>query len=386
VKVLVVIDGLGTGGAERSLAELVPFLKARGFELAIAYFRYRRPGVEDVLRKEQVHLRRIGGRTWITRCIRLRREIRRFDPALVHATLVGPALMTRIAAAGTGVPVLTSLVGTTYTPPAPLSRKGPRRTLIRTVDSWTARHLNAGFHAISHAVAADAAMNLAIDEDAITVIPRGRTRTRLGWPSPDRAERLRRALGLPRDTELVLSVGRQEERKGHVTLIEAWAEIVAARPRAHLVVAGRPGLASPAIGRALDCLPVAARQRAHLVGYVEGVGDLLSAADVFVFPSLHEGLGGALLEALAMSLPIVASDLAAFREFLFPGENAILVPPGCVTALAQATVRLLADDSLRSRMGAANLELFEQRFQMESVADDTERLYRKLAVSRPIVS
>ena len=44
------IDGLGTGGAERSLAELVPFLKARGFELAIAYFRYRRPGVEDVLR------------------------------------------------------------------------------------------------------------------------------------------------------------------------------------------------------------------------------------------------------------------------------------------------------------------------------------------------
>ena len=137
---------------------------------------------------------------------------------------------------------------------------------------------------------------------------------------------------------------------------------------------------------ALDYLPVAARQRAHLVGHVEEVGDLLSAADVFVFPSLHEGLGGALLEALAMSLPIVASDLAAFREFLVPGEHAILVPPGCVAALAQATVRLLADDSLRSRMGAASLELFEQRFQMESVADDTERLYRKLAVSRPMVS
>ena len=138
--------------------------------------------------------------------------------------------------------------------------------------------------------------------------------------------------------------------------------------------------------RALDHLPVAARQRAHLVGYAEGVGDLLSAADVFVFPSLHEGLGGALLEALAMSLPIVASDLAVFREFLVPGENAILVPPGCVTALAQASVRLLADDSLRSRMGAANLELFEQRFQMDSVADDTERLFRRLAVNRPVVS
>jgi glycosyltransferase involved in cell wall biosynthesis len=386
VRVLVVIEGLGTGGAERSLAEVVPFLKARGFELAIAFFHDRRPGVEDVLRKEQVELRRMAGRTWVTRCLQLRREIRRFDPALVHATLVPAAVMARIAAAGTGVPVLTSLVGTTYTRPAPLSRKGPRRTFIRTVDSWTARHLNAGFHAISHAVAADAALNLAIDEAAITVIPRGRTRTRLGWPSPDRRERVRLALGVPHDAEVLLSVGRQEERKGHITLVEAWAEISSARARAHLVIAGRPGLASPAIARAVGRLPVAARQRVQFVGHAEGVGDLLSAADVFVFPSLHEGLGGALLEALAMSLPIVASDLAVFREFLVPGENAILVPPGSASALAEAVMRLLLDESLRGRMGAANLELFERRFQMDTVARETERLYRKLGMTGSGVS
>ena len=382
VRVLVVIDGLGTGGAERSLAEVAPFLKARGFQLAVAFFRDRRPGVEDLLRKEHVELRRIDGRTWITRCLQLRREIRRLDPALLHATLVGPALMARIAAAGTGVPVLTSLVGTTYTPPAPLSRRGPRRTFIRTIDSWTARHLNAGFHAISQAVAADAAANLAIDEYAITLIPRGRTRTRLGWPSAERARRARVALGVPHDAELLLSVGRQEERKGHVTLVEAWGEIIGARPRAHLVVAGRPGLASPAIARALEQLPVAARERAQFVGYAEGIGDLLSAADIFVFPSLHEGLGGALLEALAMSLPIVASDLAVFKEFLVPDENAIFVPPGCASALARAIVRLLPDEALRRRMGAANLKLFERQFQMDAVAEETELLYRKLAITR----
>jgi glycosyltransferase involved in cell wall biosynthesis len=374
-----VIDGLGTGGAERSLAELAPLLKARGFEFAVAFFHDRRPGVEDALRKEHVQLRRIGGRTWITRCLRLRREIRRFEPALVHATLVGAAVKARVAAAGTGVPVLTSLVGTTYTPPAPLSGKGPRPTFIRTVDSWTARHLNTGFHAISHAVATDAALNLAIDEDSITVIPRGRTRARLGWPSPDRSAQARVALGVPHDSELLLSVGRQEERKGHVTLVEAWAEIAGARPRAHLVIAGRSGLASPAIARTLDELPVVARQRVHLVGHTEDVGGLLSAADVFVFPSRHEGLGGALLEALAMSLPIIASDLPAFREFLAPGENAILVPPECARAMAEAIVSLLGDEPLRRRMGAANLKLFEQRFQIDTVAEQTEGLYRKLA-------
>jgi glycosyltransferase involved in cell wall biosynthesis len=89
-----------------------------------------------------------------------------------------------------------------------------------------------------------------------------------------------------------------------------------------------------------------------------------------------------LLEALAMSLPVVASDLPAFREFLVPGENGILVPPGCASAFADAAVRLLSDESQRARMGAANLELFERRFQMDTVAQQTERLYLELAAAR----
>jgi glycosyltransferase involved in cell wall biosynthesis len=386
VRILAVIDGLGTGGAERSLAELVPLLKVRGFEFEVVFFHDRRPGVEDLLRKDHVPLRRIHGRNWITRSVRLRREIRRFQPALVHATLVGPSITARVAAAGTGAPVLTTLVGTTYTPPAPLSGKGFRPVFIRTVDSWTARRLNARFHAISHAVADDAVAHLGIAENSVTVIPRGRARARLGWPSADRSHRVRHEFSVPHDAELVVSVGRQEERKGHVTLVEAWAGIAAARPRAHLVIAGRPGLASPAIGRALDDLQVEARRRVHLVGHTEDVGDLLSAADVFVFPSLHEGLGGALLEALAMSLPIVASNLPAFREFLVPDENAILVPPGCESAFAKAIVRLFDEEPVRARMAAANLELFEQRFQLDAVAQQTERLYREVAAIRDEIS
>jgi glycosyltransferase involved in cell wall biosynthesis len=381
-----VIDGLGTGGAERSLAELVPLLKVRGFEFEVAFFHDRHPGVEDLLRKQHVPLRRVRGRNWITRCVRLRREIRRFEPALVHATLVGPSITARVAAAGTGAPVLTTLVGTTYTPPAPLSGKGFRPALIRTVDSWTAMHLNARFHAISHAVANDAAAHLRIAEDSITVIPRGRGRARLGWPSPDRSERVRHELAVPHDADLVVSVGRQEERKGHVTLVEAWAGIAGARRHAHLVIAGRLGLASPAISRALDALPVEARRRVHLVGHTEDIGDLLSASDVFVFPSLHEGLGGALLEALGMSMPVVASDLPAFREFLVQGENAILVPPGYASAFAEAIGRLLDDEPLRGRMAAANLQLFEQRFQLDAVAQQTERLYREVAARRNEIS
>jgi glycosyltransferase involved in cell wall biosynthesis len=384
VKVLEVIDGLGTGGAERSLAELVPVLEARGFKVEVAFFHDRRPGVADALRKDHVPLRRIRGSNWIIRCLRLRREIRRFAPALVHATLVGPAITARVAAAGTGAPVLTSLVGTTYTPPAPLGGRGLRPTVIRAVDAWTAKHLNAGFHALSQAVADDAAANLRIARNSITVIPRGRARARLGWPAPDRSERARLELAVPSDAELILSVGRQEPRKGHVTLVDAWAEIARSRPRSHLVLAGRPGLASPAIARALDDLAVELRQRVHLIGHIENVGDLLTAADVFAFPSRHEGLGGALLEALAMSLPVVVSDLPAFREFLSPAQNAVLVPPGCASAFAEAIIRVLDDEPLRARMAAANLKLFEERFQLDVVGEETERLYREVAVRRGV--
>jgi glycosyltransferase involved in cell wall biosynthesis len=384
VKVLAVIDSLGAGGAERSLAELAPLLEARGFELEVAFFQERSPGVEDALRADDVPLRRIRGRNWVTRCLRLRREMRRFEPALVHATLVGPSIASRVAAAGTGVPVLTTLVGTTYTPPAPLSGNGLRARLVRAVDSWTARHLNAGFHAISHAVATDAEINLRIAGERIEVIPRGRARSRLGWPSPERCERVRRAMALQTDAEVVVCVGRQEARKGHATLVEAWPKVAEARPRSHLVVAGRSGLASPAIARALDELPLRIRERTHFVGHTEDVGDVLSAADVFAFPSRHEGLGGALLEALAMSLPIVASDLPAFREFLVPGENAILVPPGCASAFAEAIVRLLDDETLRARMAAANQEVFEARFQLDAVAQQTDRLYRDVVMRRGV--
>jgi glycosyltransferase involved in cell wall biosynthesis len=87
-----------------------------------------------------------------------------------------------------------------------------------------------------------------------------------------------------------------------------------------------------------------------------------------------------------MSLPIVASDLPSFREFLVPGKNAILVPPGCASAFAEAIVRLLDDEPLRGRMAAANLELFEQRFQLDAVAQQTERVYREVAAIRDEIS
>jgi glycosyltransferase involved in cell wall biosynthesis len=326
-----------------------------------------------------VPLHRLTASSALGRARELRRLIRAERPDVVHASLVGSSIVTRLAAARTGRPVLTSLVNTTYTAPAPLSQPGVRRFVVRSLDGWTARHLNAAFHAISRAAAADAVEHLHIDPQLVTVIPRGRTLERLGRPSAARRTAARLALGFDPDAEVVVCVGRQERQKDQATLVAAWALIADARPSAELVIAGRPGRASPAIDAALAALPPAAAARVHRPGHVDAVGDLLAAADVFAFPSLHEGLGGAVVEALALGLPIVATDLDVFREFLTDGVNARLVPPADPDALGHAIVEVLADPQQRAAMAAANLAVFDETFSMDRVLDETAALYRRVA-------
>jgi glycosyltransferase involved in cell wall biosynthesis len=251
--------------------------------------------------------------------------------------------------------------------------------VIKAVDGWTSRHLNAGLHAVSGEVAADAARNLRIDRASITVIGRGRSRARLGVPGEARRVRVRAALGIPPTAPLIVCVGRQEHQKSHVTLIDAWAEIAATRLDARLVIAGRPGLATPDIESALARLDEDARRRVERLGHIEEVGDLLAASDVFAFPSLFEGFGGALVEALALGVPIVASDLEVFREFLVSRVHALLVPPRDSGALAEAITEILGDEVLARSMSRANVKLFDARFALEPVVDQMATLYRRLS-------
>ena len=362
--VLAVIDGLGAGGAERSLAEYAQPLRDRGIETVVAYT-HARSGAHEALERAGLELIRVRGMRDLRRLLRARR------PDLVHATLIPSSVRARLAAVRTGVPVLTSLVNTNYTPPAPLGRRGVRRTVIRGIDGWTARHLNAWFHALTEAVATDAVDNLGIDRSRVTVIGRGRSRERLGWPSPERRDAARAALGV--DGELVVAVGRHEPMKGHDVLARAWARVADQRPDAHLLLAGRDGHNTPALDRTLAGVP-----RVRRLGHVDGIGDLLAAADVFALPSRREGASGALMEALAMGVPIVASDLPALREAVDDGVQGTFVPPDDPAALASAITALLDDLPTRAAMSAAALERFEARYTLDSIVDRMADLYRGL--------
>lgn len=112
------------------------------------------------------------------------------------------------------------------------------------------------------------------------------------------------------------------------------------------------------------------------MGHRDDVPDLLAAADLFVFPSLFEGLGGALIEAMALGLPIVASDLDAVREVVDEGRNAVLVPPASSRALADAIVMVLDDRRKAAAFGARSRVIFAERFTSDRSVARMIALYR----------
>lgn len=376
---LFVINSFLAGGAERSLLEFLPRLAASGVRPVVVCLRQGQVGFEDELFAQGWDVRMLTGRSRLGAIRALRRLIREIRPALVYTALFDADLAGRVASIGLDVPVVTNLVNTAYDPARAADPKVDARklALVRIIDGFTARHLTDHFHAISEAVKQSTVETMRVPPDRITVVSRGRDSDRLGIPSPGRTAAARTALGLAAAHQVVVAVGRQEYQKGHCHLVDAFGLMAGSHPDAVLAIAGRKGNATADLQARIERLGLGGRVR--LLGHRRDVAEVLAAADVFAFPSLYEGLGGALIEAMALGLPIIASDLAALREVVEPGENADLVPPADPAALAQALGALLDDGPRREEFGARSRELFEQGFDGTVAANALVALLAKVA-------
>jgi glycosyltransferase involved in cell wall biosynthesis len=367
VRVLHVINGLGTGGAERSLAELLPFFVESGISPVVACTHLRTAGVQRQVQDLGIEVHVLQGSSLPGRTSALARLVRRLRPAVVHTTIFESDVMGRLAAAGTGIPVLTSLVNTSYDAVRTLDpRVRPARLRwVKTIDAFTARHFTTWFHAISEAVKASAVAELRIPADRVTVITRGRDPRRMGEPGPDRRARARRHLGLGDADEVIVNVGRQEFQKGQEYLLEAADQVLRRRPAARFLIVGREGNATPELKTLHARLPT--RDRISFLGHRDDVPELLCASDVFAFPSLFEGLGGALLEAMALGVPIVASRVPAVQEVLEDGMNGLLVEPRSASALADGVSTLLENAELRGAYARRARSAFVDRYTLDRI-------------------
>jgi glycosyltransferase involved in cell wall biosynthesis len=181
-------------------------------------------------------------------------------------------------------------------------------------------------------------------------------------------------LGLPdRDAFVYGTVGRLAETKGQEVLLKAFARVYEKYPKSWLIITGKGRLESEL--RTLSA-KLNIHERVVFLGYRTDIPEVLKALDVFVFPSIAEGLPGALLEAMATSIPVIASRVGGVPEILNDPSLGIMLSPSSTDELVSAMERLRSMDEIRrNMMGEALRKRVLEEFTKEKMISSTSREY-----------
>ncbi|NVM22897.1 MAG: glycosyltransferase family 4 protein, partial [Desulfobacterales bacterium] len=186
---------------------------------------------------------------------------------------------------------------------------------------------------------------------------------------------LRAGLGLPSDAVIAVFVGRLTAQKAPELLLDAWTAVLRKYPAGKLIFVGD--------GEKRAMLEAGTRQAGladsiAFTGQVDNVGDYLAAADIFVLPSTTEGMSIALLEAMAVELPVVASMVSGTVDVIKHGENGLLFEPGHTAELTDCLVSLIESSKRRAELGSQARKTVEKHFSIDTTVDRYVALYKSL--------
>jgi glycosyltransferase involved in cell wall biosynthesis len=178
-----------------------------------------------------------------------------------------------------------------------------------------------------------------------------------------------------RDQPVIGNVGRLTTQKGQVDLIEALPVVRQHVPDARLLIAGEGELRPSLVGRAAA---LGIGDQVQLLGQRQDVQDLMKQMAIIAMPSRWEGIPLAFLEAVAAGVPVVASDIPGFREFIVHRQSGWLVPPQDSTALADAMIEALTQPQLALACAQAAQRSILPQFSMDVIAEKYQALYRSI--------
>jgi glycosyltransferase involved in cell wall biosynthesis len=326
----------------------------------------------------EVCLRLHGVRSVPSAVLRLHTLLREHVPDLVHTHLYAANQVGRVAAWLSRLPVLSTYHDADYEPIVRVGNPGLSRTtqlLLQLLDIASVFFSRARVVAVSDYVAASLQRRLRVPASRTTVIHNGVDTTLFRPDVPGRAK-IRTELGLPASGHVLICVGRMTRQKGQSTLIRAMVHVRRRLPQSQLLLVGEG--ASRRENEALS-------ERLGLTAAVSFLGprwdvaDLLRASDLLVLPSLHEGFGLVLAEALATGLPVIAARVGPVPEIVCHGATGLLVPPSDPEALAEAILELLTNEGRRSRMGMSARADAVERFSLPKMVRALEDLYSEMA-------
>jgi glycosyltransferase involved in cell wall biosynthesis len=189
---------------------------------------------------------------------------------------------------------------------------------------------------------------------------------------------VRAAWGVGPHDRVIGTVGRLVPIKGQAHLIATMPAILARIPHAHLVLVGSGPLERDL---RLAAQELGLQARVHFAGFRNDIANCLSAFDLFALPSLNEGMGRVIVEAMAMRLPVVASDVSGIRDLVVSGKNGLLVSASDRSALAEAILSVLCDPVLAACFGEAGYATAVPDYGLDNMITSIETLYDGLLKS-----
>jgi L-malate glycosyltransferase len=366
IRVLWLTKGLGPGGAERLLVTAARRRDRQRLAVRAAYLLPYKDALVAELEAEGVPVTCLGTRRTVdARWLAALRRSLRDDPVdIVHAHNPVTAVAARVAARS-------------------LPRRLRPRVVVTDHNVWRsyvaasrwADALTSGLDDARIAVSAAVRHSLpAPIQRRSTVVLQGIEVEKVSAHAAER-DAVRSELGLEPGTLAVGTVANLRREKGYPDLLAAAREVLERLPRVRFVAVGQGP--QEAEVRALHAR-LGLGDRVRLLGHRRDAARVMAACDLFALASIHEGLPVALMEALALGLPVVATDVGGVPELIEDGREGLLVPPGRPAELAGALITLLTDGERRERMGEAAARR-GAGLSIDTAVGRTEAVYHELA-------
>ena len=365
-RILYLVETAELGGAEENLLQVASRVRRDRYQPCARVV--AEGALARALSEAGVEVALLARRRWSPRLnpallAELARTIRRERIALVHAYLFAMGLHGSLAGRLAGVPVLVSVRNEHYD-----FATRRRRLAYRLMG-----RLGCRFSAVSASVAERLERACGVPAAQITHLPNGvdlaRYSPRLG------AARARAALGLAPEMFTIGTVARLEKVKGIAYLLAAVPDLERAAGPVQVAIAGNGGLRKALERQAAG---LGGKSRVVFLGHRRDSEVVLEALDAFALPSLSEGMSNALLQAMAMGVPCVATAVGGNPEVLGGGAAGLLVPPADAGALARALASLIASPGRRAALGAAARAEVERSYSVERMVARNEALYAEL--------
>lgn len=189
---------------------------------------------------------------------------------------------------------------------------------------------------------------------------------------------IRTELGIPDQSPLIGFVGRLNVQKGIEYILKAFEEVLEKIPDAHLLIVGEGNLRKEIETTAKE---KGFSDKIHLAGFRKDIPNVMRTLDFLILPSIWEGFGIALIEAMAAGKPCITTNISSMPEIVLDSKTGLVIPPKDANRLAEAMISLINNPALAKKMGREGKELVQEKFSLNKMIDRYEQVFYKYANS-----